>query len=53
WLTDAGMTIADIALFAYTHRAGEGEFDLSRYPGIVAWLDRTHTRPGIRPLPAQ
>jgi glutathione S-transferase len=50
WLTDAGMTIADLALFAYTHVAEEGEFDLTRYPGLRAWLDRVHAHPGIRPL---
>jgi glutathione S-transferase len=31
-------TIADIALYAYTHGAGEGGFDLSRYPAVVSWL---------------
>lgn len=33
-------TIADIALYAYTHVAGEGGFDLSQYPAVVAWLGR-------------
>lgn len=33
-------TIADIALFAYTHVAGEGGFDLSKYPVVVTWLQR-------------
>ncbi len=33
-------TIADIALFAYTHVAGEGGFDLSQYPAVVSWLQR-------------
>lgn len=51
WLTDSGMTIADIALFAYTQVAEEGEFDLSRYPGLRAWLARVRAHPGIRPLP--
>jgi glutathione S-transferase len=39
-------TIADIALFAYTHVAGEGEFDLSRYPAIDAWMARVAAQPG-------
>ena len=30
--------LADIALYAYTHVAGEGDFDLGRYPAIRAWL---------------
>ncbi|MGO9830330.1 MAG: glutathione S-transferase family protein [Myxococcaceae bacterium] len=50
WLTDAGITIADLALFAYTHVAEEGEFDLSPYIGMRAWLDRLRAYPRIRPL---
>jgi glutathione S-transferase len=33
-------TIADIALYAYTHVAEEGNFDLSRFPAILAWFVR-------------
>jgi len=40
-----GRTIADVALYAYTHTAGEGGFDLSRYPNIMAWLDRFSDHP--------
>ncbi len=47
WLTDAGPTIADLALFAYTHVADQGEFDLSRYPSVAAWIDRVAELPGI------
>lgn len=39
-------TIADIALYAYTHVAGEGGFDLSLYPAITAWLERVSEQPG-------
>jgi glutathione S-transferase len=39
-------SIADIALYAYTHVAGEGGFDLSRYPAIRAWLERVTAQPG-------
>ncbi|WP_374378122.1 glutathione S-transferase family protein [Dongia sp.] len=39
-------TIADIALYAYTHVAHEGGFDLGRYPAISAWLKRVATQPG-------
>ena len=39
-------TIADIALYAYTHVADEGSFDLSRYPAVVAWLQRVREQPG-------
>ena len=39
-------SIADIALYAYTHCAGEGGFDLSRYPAVSAWLARVTREPG-------
>ena len=39
-------SLADIALYAYTHVAGEGGFDLKRYPAIRAWLDRVASQPG-------
>jgi glutathione S-transferase len=50
WLTDAGPTIADLALFAYTHVAHEGGFDLARFPGVQAWVARVAALPGIMPL---
>ena len=37
---------ADIALYAYTHVAQEGGFDLGPYPDIRAWLDRVAAQPG-------
>ena len=40
FLVGGRYTIADIALYAYTHVAPEGGFDLSRYPAIGAWLER-------------
>lgn len=44
------LTIADIALFAYTHVADEGGFDLDGFPMIRAWLDRVRDRPGFVPM---
>ncbi|GAX37736.1 glutathione S-transferase family protein [Nodularia sp. NIES-3585] len=38
-------TIADIALFAYTHVADEGGFDLSKFPAIQAWIERVKSQP--------
>ena len=38
-------SIADIALYAYTHVAEEGGFDLSRFPAIQAWLARVKSQP--------
>ncbi|MGD0197725.1 MAG: glutathione S-transferase family protein [Solirubrobacteraceae bacterium] len=43
-------TIADIGLYAYTHVAGEGGFDLERYPSIRAWVDRVAAQPGHVPI---
>ena len=40
WLVGDGPTIADIALYAYTHVADEGGFTLEDYPGIQAWMNR-------------
>ena len=45
-------TIADIALYAYTHVAGEGGFDLAGYPAILAWLERVAAQPGHVPMNA-
>jgi glutathione S-transferase len=42
----AGITLADIALYAYTHVAEEGRFDLAAYPNIVRWLARVAAEPG-------
>jgi len=42
--------IADIALFAYTHVAGEGGFDLAPFPAVRAWLDRVRRQPGHKPI---
>lgn len=43
-------SIADIALYAYTHVAEEGGFDLARYPAIGAWLTRVAAQPGHIPM---
>ena len=45
-------TIADIALYAYTHVAHEGGFDLTGYPGIQAWMARLAAQPGHVPITA-
>jgi glutathione S-transferase len=43
-------TIADIALYAYTHVADEGGFDLAPYPAVRAWLERVRAQPGHIPI---
>ena len=46
WLVGDAYSLADIALYAYTHVAEEGGFDLARYPGICRWLKRVASMPG-------
>ena len=46
------ISLADIALYAYTHVAGEGGFDLAGYPAIRGWLDRVAAEPGHVPIDA-
>ena len=43
-------SIADIALYAYTHVAGEGGFDLQRYPAVRGWFDRVRRQPRHIPI---
>jgi glutathione S-transferase len=45
-------SVADIALFAYTHCAADGGFDLGSYPAINSWVDRVRSQPRFVPLPA-
>lgn len=46
WLVGSAPTIADIALYAYTHVADEGGFSLADYPSVQAWLKRFAALPG-------
>ncbi len=46
FLVGERYSLADISLYAYTHVAGEGGFDLRRYPAIRAWLERVASQPG-------
>jgi glutathione S-transferase len=46
FLVGESYSIADISLYAYTHVAHEGGFELERYPGIRAWLARVSVQPG-------
>ncbi|MDP9083296.1 MAG: glutathione S-transferase family protein [Pseudomonadota bacterium] len=44
------FTLADIALYAYTHVAPEGGFSLEAFPGIRAWITRVAEQPGHAPI---
>jgi len=46
FFVDERYGLADIALYAYTHVAHEGGFDLSKYPNINAWMARVAAQPG-------
>lgn len=43
-------SIADISLYAYTHVADEGDFDLAPYPAVLAWLERVAGAEGHQPM---
>jgi glutathione S-transferase len=46
------VTLADIALYAYTHVCEDGLYDLQRYPCVRAWLDRVAAHPRHIPITA-
>ncbi len=50
FLAGEKVTTADISLYAYTHVADEGGFELEAYPAIRAWLDRVAALPNFRPM---
>jgi glutathione S-transferase len=52
FLVGEAVTLADIALYAYTHVAPEGGFDLGPYPAVQAWLDRVAAISGHVPIDA-
>ncbi len=45
------ISIADIALFAYTHAADEGGFALGDFPQVAAWLERLYSDGGFTRMP--
>lgn len=50
FLVGGRYSLADIALYAYTHVAPEGGFSLEKYPGIRAWCTRVEAQPGYVPI---
>jgi glutathione S-transferase len=51
WFNGERYGIADIALFAYTHCAADGGFDLATFPTVSEWLGRVRAEPGFVPMP--
>ena len=47
WLAGDHLTLADIALVAYTRFAPQGGFDLAQYPRVMAWVARVEDELGI------
>ena len=45
WFVGSSMTLADICLFAYTHLAGEADFNLGQHPRVQQWTDRIRGQP--------
>jgi glutathione S-transferase len=52
WFVGDSMTIADIALYAYTHVADEGGFDLEPFRAVRSWVERVAAQPGHVPIEA-
>jgi glutathione S-transferase len=52
WFVGDSPTIADLALYAYTHVADEGGFELSAFPHVQNWLARVAALPGAVPITA-
>ena len=52
WFVGDGPSLADICLFAYTHVAGDADFDLGRFPDITAWMKRVEGLPNYVPMSA-
>jgi glutathione S-transferase len=50
WFAGDRYSIADIALYAYTHVADEGGFDLAAFPAVQRWLARVREQPGHVPI---
>jgi glutathione S-transferase len=50
WLVGSAVTLADVALYAYTHVCEAGGFRLHDYPAICAWLQRVAALPGYVPM---
>jgi glutathione S-transferase len=45
WFVGSAMSLADVCLFAYTHVAGDADFDLGSYPHVLAWVERIKGQP--------
>ena len=46
------LSLADLSLYAYTHKAADGGFDLGAYPAVSAWVTRCQTQRGLTVMPS-
>ncbi len=53
WFVGSRYSVADISLYAYTHVAHEGGFEMDRFPAINSWLARVSEQPGHVTIEAQ
>ena len=52
WLVGTAMSLADVCLFAYTHVAGDADFQLSQFPHVVQWIERIKGQPRYQAMNA-
>jgi glutathione S-transferase len=52
WFVGSEISLADICLFAYTHVAGEADFQINAFPNVTQWIERVGREPGFIPLEA-
>ena len=52
YLVGGRYTIADVALYGYTHVAHEAGFEMAGYPAVAAWMERVRAQPGHVPITA-
>jgi glutathione S-transferase len=52
WFAGNRLSLADVALVAYTRMAGDGGFELSRYPQVAEWVGRVDSALGLAPYVA-
>ena len=52
WFVRESLSLADVALYAYTHVAEDGGFALDDYPNVQSWLGRVAATPGYTPMSA-
>lgn len=53
WFAGDAFSVADIALYAYTHCAADGGFDLGKFPAVSKWLARVAALPKHIPMDAR